>query len=211
MKGTIRRSRGMFRMLTVATAVAVGVTLGNGPASAEIDSTAHIVDGSGLTIEAIQQDTQIDFVPPLDGNPLSREWFHNGTAAFKISGEDADEFEGEITVGYQVGFPASFDGKITFGWSTPGLELELDSGGGAATLDSLIPQAGIELEVGFGPGIETIEAATGEISGEDGFIRMHGFHGTVTGVLGPTNIRPFVTVTSANGDSVTTYGQPWTI
>lgn len=208
MRETTRRARGMFRMLTVATAVAVGLTLGNGPASAEIDSTAHIVDGSGLTIEAIQEDTTIEFVPPLDGNPLSREWFHNGTAAFKISGEGADEFEGEITVGYQVGFPASFDGKLTFSWSTPGLELDLDGGG---TLDSLIPQAGVELEVGFGPGIETIEAATGEISGDEGFIRMHGFHGTVTGVVGPTNIRPFVTVTSANGDSVTTYGKPWTI
>ncbi|MDO3647336.1 MspA family porin [Nocardia mangyaensis] len=208
MRETTRRARGMFRTLTVATAVAVGLALGNGPASAEIDSTAHIVDGDGLTIEAIQEDTRIEFVPPLDGNPLTREWFHNGTAAFKISGEDADEFEGEITVGYQVGYPASFDGKLTFSWSTPGLELDFDGGG---TVDSLIPQAGVELEVGFGPGLETVEAATGEISGDEGFIRMHGFHGTVTGVVGPTNIRPFVTVTSANGDSVTTYGKPWTL
>ncbi|APE33227.1 porin [Nocardia mangyaensis] len=208
MRETTRRARGMFRTLTVATAVAVGLTLGNGPASAEIDSTAHIVDGDGLTIEAIQEDTRIEFVPPLDGNPLTREWFHNGTAAFKISGEDADEFEGEITVGYQVGYPASFDGKLTFAWSTPGLEIDFDGGG---TIDSLIPQAGVELEVGFGPGLETVEAATGEISGDEGFIRMHGFHGTVTGVVGPTNIRPFVTVTSANGDSVTTYGKPWTL
>ncbi|MBF6213999.1 MspA family porin [Nocardia puris] len=199
-------------MLTVATAAAIGLTLGNGPASAEIDSRAHIVDSAGLTIEAIQEDTLIEFIPPLDGNPLTREWFHNGTAAFKISGDGAEDFEGEITIGYQVGFPASFDGKLSFGWSTPGLELELGlDGGGAVTLDSLIPQAGVELEVGFGPGIETIEAATGEISGDEGFIRMHGFHGTVTGVVGPTNIRPFVTVKSSDGGTVTTYGKPWTL
>ncbi|UFS97082.1 MspA family porin [Nocardia huaxiensis] len=211
MRGTIRRGgRDVFRMLTVATAVTVGLALGNGPAWAEMDSTAHIVDGAGLTIEAIQQDTRIEFVPPLDGNPLTREWFHNGTAAFKISGPKADKFKGEITVGYQVGYPASLDGKLQFEWMTPGLELEL-SDGPTVTLDSLIPQAGVELEVGFGPGIESVEAATGEISGDEGFIRMHGFHGTVTGVLGQTNIRPFVTVTSENGDSVTTYGKPWTI
>ncbi|MFD4433956.1 MspA family porin, partial [Nocardia sp. NPDC058497] len=186
---TSRRNRGMRRMLTVATAAMIGLTLGHGGATAEvIDSQARIVDSADRTVNVIQKDTLISFVPPLDGNPTTREWFHDGTAAFRIDGPDADKWEGKIIIGYQVGYPASFDGKLKFEWMTPGLEVESELSNGAVpsvTIDSLIPQAGIELEVGLGPGIETIEAAEGEISGGEGFIRLHGFHGTVTGVGGP--------------------------
>lgn len=90
----------------------------------------------------------------------------------------------------------------------------MDLGGadiGVLKIDSLIPKAGVQLEAGFGPGIQTIECAGGDVSGTEGFIRLSGFHATITGVLGQTNIRPFVKLVSADGDTVITYGKPWTL
>ncbi|MFI9508331.1 MspA family porin [Nocardia sp. NPDC052566] len=205
------RCRGI-RMFAIATVAATGLVLGNGTATAAIDSTSTIVDHGDRAIEAIQSDTRIDFVPPLDGNPLTREWFHAGEAAYRISGPRAEDWTGHITIGYQVGYPATLNGKIKFQWYTPGLGMDLGGDNGALLkLDGLIPRLGLELEVGFGPGIQTIECAGGDISGVEGFIRMSGFHGTVTGVLGQTTIRPFVRVVSSSGDTVITYGRLWTI
>ncbi|WP_431950989.1 MspA family porin [Nocardia lijiangensis] len=205
------RYRGV-RAFALASVLAAGLVFGNGSAAAVIDSSNTIVDREDRAVEAIQADTRIDFVPPLDGNPLTREWFHHGEAAFKISGPHAEDWRGRITIGYQVGFPATLNGKIRFDYSTPGLGVDLGGGDGAVLkIDSLIPRLGLQVEVGFGPGIQTIECASGEISGTSGFLRMSGFHGTVTGVVGPTNIRPFVMVVGASGDTVITYGRLWTL
>ncbi|WP_174557049.1 MspA family porin, partial [Nocardia jejuensis] len=51
----------------------------------------------------------------------------------------------------------------------------------------------------------------GGVGGKDGYIRMSGFHGSVTGVLGQVTIRPWVRIVSSNGDIVMTYGPLWTI
>lgn len=212
MKDTTALRIRSLRILVMATAMASGLAFGTGAAGAQVDSSNQVVDHSDRTVEAIQSDTRIEFVPPLDGNPLSREWFHNGEASYRISGPNAAGWEGRISIGYQVGFPATLNGKLRFEYSTPGLGLDLGGGDGAILkLNDLIPRAGIELEVGFGPGIQTVECASGQVSGAEGFIRMSGFHGTVSGVLGKTTIRPFVSVVSASGDTVVTYGQLWTI
>lgn len=208
MKGNTQRTTA--RTMAVAAAITVGLAMGGGTGAAGIDSTNSVVDRQNRTVEAIQSDTRIDFVAPLDGNPLTREWFHNGTASFKVSGPHAQDWDGEITIGYQVGYPATLDGKIRFQWWTPSLGIELDDSPGL-NLGQLIPQAGVELAVGFGPGIQTVEAASGDVSGTEGFIRMSGFHGTVSGVLGQVTIRPWVRVVSDNGDTVITYGPLWTI
>ncbi len=197
-------------MFALASVLATGLAIGNGSAAAAIDSSNSIVDQSSRTVEAIQSDTRIDFVPPLDGNPLTREWFHNGEAAYRISGPNADKWSGKITIGYQVGYPATLNGRIRFEYRTPGLGLDLGNDS-VLKLDGLIPRLGIELEVGFGPGIKTIEVASGSVSGSEGYLRLGAFHGTVTGVLGQTNIRPFVAVTSSSGDTVITYGRLWSI
>ncbi|MEV6278716.1 MspA family porin [Nocardia sp. NPDC051832] len=209
MRETKLRARSV-RMFALASVLATGLAIGNGSAAAAIDSSNSIVDQSSRTVEAIQSDTRIDFVPPLDGNPLTREWFHHGEAAYRITGPNADKWSGKITIGYQVGFPATLNGRLRFEYSTPGLGLDLGDDS-VLKIDSLIPRLGVELEVGFGPGIKTIEVASGSVSGHEGFIRLGAFHGTVTGVLGPTNIRPFVAVTSSGGDTVITYGRLWTI
>jgi hypothetical protein len=199
-------------MFVMTSVVASGLIFANGIAGAAVDSTNSVVDHSDRVVEAIQSDTRIDFVPPLDGNPLTREWFHNGEAGFRISGPHAEDWTGHVTIGYQVGFPATFNGKLKFEWATPGLGLDLGGADGALlNIEGLIPRGGVELEVGFGPGIQTVECAGGDVSGSAGFVRMSGFHGTVTGVLGPTNIRPFVRVVGSSGDTVITYGRLWTI
>ncbi|WP_306364955.1 MspA family porin [Nocardia sp. CC227C] len=204
------KHRATVRTMAVAAAVTIGLALGSGTGLAGIDSSSSILDRQDRTIEAIQSDTRIDFVPPLDGNPLTREWFHHGTASYRISGPHAEDWEGHITIGYQVGYPATLDGKIRFQWWTPSLGVELDDSPGVS-LGGLIPQAGIELAVGFGPGIQTVEAAGGDVHGSEGFIRMSGMHATVSGVVGQVTIRPWVRVVSANGDAVITYGPLWTI
>ncbi|MBF6176287.1 MspA family porin [Nocardia blacklockiae] len=203
-------SRGVVRSLAAATAIAIGVALAGGTAGAGIDSASSIVDHGARTVEAIQADTRIDFVEPLDGNPLTREWFHQGRAGYRVSGPDAADWHGHITIGYMVGYPATLNGKIKFQYYTPGLGAELGTDPKLQVFD-LIPQVGVEVEVGTGPGIQTIECAGGDISGSDGFIQMSGFHGTVTGVIGQTTIRPYVKVVSADGDTVFTYGPVWKI
>lgn len=201
-----------IRLFAIATIVASGLVFGTGAAGAVVDSSNQIIDQQDRSIEAIQSDTRIDFVPPLDGNPLTREWFHNGEAAYRVAGPNAGDWRGHITIGYQVGYPATLSGKLKFNYSTPGLGVDLGGGDGAILkLDGLIPRAGVEIEVGFGPGIQTVECAGGDISGAAGFLRMSGFHGTVTGVVGQTTIRPFVKVVSSSGDAVYTYGRLWTI
>lgn len=199
-----------LRIAAMASAVAVGLTMGTGAAGAGIDASSTVLDGKDRTVEAIQSDTRIDFVAPLDGNPLTREWFHSGAASYRITGPDAEAWSGHITIGYQVGYPATLDGKIKFEWSTPSLSVEIGSDP-SATLDGLIPTAGIELAVGFGPGIQEVEVAGGDISGAEGVLRLSGFHGTVTGVLGQTNVRPFVKIVGSSGDTVVTYGKTFSI
>ncbi|MBF6209872.1 MspA family porin [Nocardia puris] len=204
-----RRARRVLTTGVALTAAAILTTGLTGTAAAEIESSNQIVDSAGRTVSAIQADTRIDFVAPLDGNPLTREWFHHGRAGFTVAGPDAGNWSGRITLGYQVGYPATAGGKLKFEYSTPGLGVELGTGA-VVKIEGLIPRGGIELEVGFGPGIQTVEVASGEISGTDGFLRVSGFHSTVTGVVGPTTIRPFVSVVGASGDTVVTYGPTWT-
>ncbi|WP_410875515.1 MspA family porin [Nocardia sp. A7] len=200
-----------LRIAAMASAVAVGLTMTAGAAGAGIDASSTVLDGRNRTVEAIQSDTRIDFVAPLDGNPLTREWFHSGAASYLVTGPDAEAWSGRITIGYQVGYPATLDGRIKFEWSTPSLGLEVGTDGPMVKLDGLIPRAGIELAAGFGPGIQEVEVAGGDISGADGVLRLSGFHGTVTGVLGQTNVRPFVKIVGSTGDTVVTYGKTFSI
>lgn len=195
--------------LAIAASTGASLILGAGTANAALDNATQIVTADGLSIEARQSDTDIQFMAPLDGNPLTREWTHSGVAGFRVGGGDTKDFSGKIVIGYQIGYPATLSGQIKFSYSTPSFGVSLGSDG--VSLGNLIPTLGVEISAGFGPGIQTVEVASGSISGAQGSIRISGFHGTVTGVLGQTNIRPYVTVTSSRGDSVTTYGKNWAI
>ncbi|MGW6700217.1 MspA family porin [Nocardia sp. NPDC055049] len=63
------------------------------------------------------------------------------------------------------------------------------------------------MEVDFGPGVKQVKAASGKISGATGKISIVHNLGTVTGVVGPASIQPYVIVVSDSGDTVTTFGR----
>lgn len=48
-----------------------------------------------------------------------------------------------------------------------------------------------------------------DVSGAEGAVAVSNAHGTVTGAAGGVLLRPFVRLISKDGDSVTTYGEPW--
>ena len=218
-----RRSRGLKSMsaAVVAGASVVGLVLGTGTASAAVDSSNSVVDANGNLITVTLSDTFINSVPPLDGNPLTREWFANGVAGWEVTGPDADDFEGTVAVGYQVGYPASLGGKITFGYTTPNISVGIsdigtDTPKGSVDSSDLLPSLGFEAEIAPGPGIVDATAASGNVQGTEGdaagasgTIQIANAHGTATGILGNVRVRPYVQVTSSTGDVAVTYGNPW--
>ncbi|WP_216899616.1 MspA family porin [Nocardia alni] len=197
--------RAIVCTLSAVAAIALGATVGASPADATIDGANSVIDHDLRTVQALSEDTRITAVQPMDGNPLTREWYHDGTAAFHVSGPGAKDWHGHITVGYMVGYPATLDGKLKFEYETPGLEFELTNPP-ALDFNDLVPRIGGELDVGLGPGVKSVDAADGDVHGAEGFIRLSGFHCTVTGVLGTTTIRPFVKLVSSDGDTVIAYG-----
>ncbi|MBX5329545.1 MspA family porin [Rhodococcus fascians] len=244
-----RRSRGLKSMsvAVAASASVVGLVLGTGTASAAVDSAKSIVDADGNTVTLTLSDSFVSGVAPLDGNPLTREWFYDGRASFDVQGPTADDFEGTLTAGLQIGYPLSLDGGVSVEWASPSANLGIGSGNessvtGTIPLDGtapsigpltgkgtstsgldigvqLIPQATATIDLAPGGGVVQSESAIatfneeaniskteGDAAGAQGSIQLAGVHGTATGILGNVTVRPYVTLLSAKGDSITTYG-----
>ncbi|MBY4013820.1 MspA family porin [Rhodococcus fascians] len=253
-----RRSRGLKSMsvAVAASASVVGLVLGTGTASAAVDSAKSIVDADGNTVTLTLSDSFVSGVAPLDGNPLTREWFYDGRASFDVQGPTADDFEGTLTAGLQIGYPLSLDGGVSVEWASPSANFGIGSTNtttgtlattvgalpgivanpGAAlgavplvgeaesksNLDvgvQLIPQATATIDLAPGGGVVQSESAIatfneeaniskteGDAAGAQGSIQLAGVHGTATGILGNVTVRPYVTLLSAKGDSITTYG-----
>lgn len=202
-----------LRLTTIATLALVAVTVRANadvqPAPVAPDSSDHMVT-DGLTVEVSQSGTNVQFVPPLDGNPLTREWFHSLTAGYKATGPKAAAFAGHIAIGYLVGYPATLNGKVSFDWKTPSLNATLCPSGCGPGVGDLVPQLGAEVSVQNGPGVQSVVAAQGDVQGPEGQVRVNNLHGSVTGVMGPMRLRPYVTIQVAHGDEVTTFGQTYT-
>ncbi|CAH0269244.1 MspA family porin [Rhodococcoides fascians] len=254
-----RRSRGLKSMsvAVAASASVVGLVLGTGTASAAVDSSNSVVDADGNTITVTLSDTFINGVAPLDGSPLTREWFANGKASYDVQGPSADDFEGTLKIGYQIGYPMSLGGGVTVSWASPTAKLGIGSsntstvtgtstagqllspgglgafvagaaieGVGESTsgLDvgvDLLPQATGTIALTNGPGVvqsesayavkndsADITSAEGDAAGTSGSIQVANLHGTATEILGNVTIRPYVSLTSATGDTAITYGVP---
>ncbi|QII00158.1 hypothetical protein BH92_09990 [Rhodococcoides fascians A21d2] len=247
-----RRSRGLKSMsvAVAASASVVGLVLGTGTASAAVDSAKSIVDADGNTVTLTLSDSFVSGVAPLDGNPLTREWFYDGRGSFDVQGPTADEFEGTLTAGLQIGYPLSLDGGVSIEWASPSAKLGIGSGntstiGATGTVEDLagidpldipieteatsksnldigvqlIPQATATIDLAPGGGVVQSESAIatfneeaniskseGDAAGAQGSIQLAGLHGTATGILGNVTVRPYVTLLSAKGDSITTYG-----
>lgn len=207
---THNRTSGMRRLTRIALmsmVATVALAIGNSTnAGAVVDATSHMVDQDGNDITVSMVDTQLMFVPPLDDSFLTREWFHTGRGDIQILGEKAKDFSGTVKMGYQVGYPATFTGSLTFNWETPNFEMAVGVNGIQPVFTSGLPTLGTTLSVGNGPGIVDIEVISASFTGDLTQIGMTSFHGSVTGVVGRTNIRPWVTVISNKGFRVTAIG-----
>jgi MspA protein len=73
----------------------------------------------------------------------------------------------------------------------------------------LIPGLAVSIDLGNGPGEQDVSTFKVDVSGADGAVTTAGAHGSVTGTGGGVALRPFARLTSSDGDSVTTYSEPW--
>ena len=186
-----------------------------GTSHAGLDNEMSVVDGTDRTLVIQQWDTFLNGVFPLDRNRLTREWFHSGRANYQVSGPGADKFEGTLELGYQIGFPWSLGVGINFSYTTPNFNLDQSDitafpfGFNSITTPPLLPGASISADLGNGPGIQEVATFSVDVAGPSGGVAVSNAHGTVTGAAGGVLLRPFARLISKNGDSVTTYGEPW--
>ncbi|MGN7134422.1 MspA family porin [Rhodococcoides corynebacterioides] len=224
----IRKTRKSLGAAVVAGASVVGLVLGTGTANAGVDASNTVVDADGNAITINLEDTFVNSVFPLDANPLTREWFGNGRITWSVAGPSADDFEGTVKVGYQVGYPGSLGGSLNIDWATPDVGLAIGQGEDGATFTpsadvQLLPVASANVEIAPGPGITQSESAiatlneeadiTGgeqDAAGTSGSIQLANVHGTATGILGNVRIRPYASIVSATGDTAVAYGPVWT-
>ncbi|MDN4522347.1 MspA family porin [Mycolicibacterium austroafricanum] len=201
------------RVLIAVVASIAALFASTGTSHAGLDNELSLVDGQGRTLTIQQWDTFLNGVFPLDRNRLTREWFHSGKATYIVAGEGADDFEGTLELGYQVGFPWSLGVSINFSYTTPNIAFDgwgLDNN----VVDSIVtpplfPGVSISADLGNGPGIQEVATFSVDVSGSGGSVAVSNAHGTVTGAAGGVLLRPFARLISSSGDSVTTYGAPW--
>ena len=204
------------RVLVVLATAFAALFVGAPASQAVLDNQMSLVDGGGRTMTIQQWDTYLDGVFPLDRNRLTREWFHSGRAKYSVAGPGADEFEGTLELGYQVGFPWSLGVGINFSYTTPNILLDdvsisplsFDPLGSVIT-PNLFPGVSISSDLGNGPGIQEVAWLSVDVAGPEGSVAVSNAHGTVTGAAGGVLLRPFARLISKAGDSVTTYGEPW--
>lgn len=211
--------KAISRVLIAMVAAIAALFVSTGTSHAGLDNELSLVDGSGKTLTIQQWDTFLNGVFPLDRNRLTREWFHSGRAAYIVAGDGADDFEGTLELGYQVGFPWSLGVGINFSYTTPNIAFDggsfIDLGdigafddGGVVT-PPLFPGVSISADLGNGPGIQEVATFSVDVAGPGGQVAVSNAHGTVTGAAGGVLLRPFARLVSSAGDSVTTYGEPW--
>ncbi|OBB72891.1 MspA family porin [Mycobacterium sp. 852014-52144_SCH5372336] len=207
----------MALVLAIAGALA-SLFVSSGTSHAGLDNELSLVDGKDRTLTIQQWDTFLNGVFPLDRNRLTREWFHSGRAKYIVAGPGADEFEGTLELGYQIGFPWSLGVGINFSYTTPNVLFDqaplnpagyLDPNNGFITTPNFFPGVSISADLGNGPGIQEVATFSVDVAGANGGVAVSNAHGTVTGAAGGVLLRPFARLISSSGDSVTTYGEPW--
>jgi hypothetical protein len=203
----------------IATVIAISGAIASlfvstGTSHAGLDNELSLVDGQDRTLTIQQWDTFLNGVFPLDRNRLTREWFHSGRAKYIVAGAGADDFEGTLELGYQIGFPWSLGVGINFSYTTPNILIDDGNLSGLDPFNSVItpnlfPGVSISADLGNGPGIQEVATFSVDVAGADGGVAVSNAHGTVTGAAGGVLLRPFARLIASSGDSVTTYGDPW--
>jgi hypothetical protein len=210
--------KAISRVLVALVAVFAALFASTGTSHAGLDNELSLVDGKDRTLTIQQWDTFLNGVFPLDRNRLTREWFHSGRAKYIVAGPGADEFEGTLELGYQIGFPWSLGVGINFSYTTPNILLDdaninpLSTGFnplGSVITPNLFPGVSFSADLGNGPGIQEVATFSVDVAGPAGGVAVSNAHGTVTGAAGGVLLRPFARLISSTGDSVTTYGEPW--
>ena len=203
--------KAITRVLLAMVAAVAALFVGTGTSHAGLDNELSLVDGKDRTLTIQQWDTFLNGVFPLDRNRLTREWFHSGKATYIVAGPGADEFEGTLELGYQIGFPWSLGVGINFSYTTPNILLDDASPSNPLQVitPNLFPGASISADLGNGPGIQEVATFSTDVSGPNGSVAVSNAHGTVTGAAGGVLLRPFARLIAKEGDSVTTYGEPW--
>ncbi|MGV0579134.1 MspA family porin [Mycolicibacterium elephantis] len=207
--------KNIWRLLVASLAATLASVGFSGPADAGLDSELSLLDGRERALTVQQWDTVLHGVFPIDRNRLTREWFHSGRAKYAVTGPDAEEFEGTVEMGYQIGFPWSLGVGINFSYTTPNILIDGGSfgvnpfGTDPIVTPNLFPGMSISAELGNGPGIQEVATVSIEVSGPKGGVAVSNAHGTVTGAAGGVLLRPFARLIATTGDSVTTYGETW--
>ena len=116
--------KAISRVLIAMVAAIAALFVSTGTSHAGLDNELSLVDGQDRTLTIQQWDTFLNGVFPLDRNRLTREWFHSGRAMYNVAGEGADDFEGTLELGYQIGFPWSLGVGINFSYTTPNILLD---------------------------------------------------------------------------------------
>jgi len=212
----------LTRVLVALIAAVSALFVGTGTSHAGLDNELSLVDGQGRTLTIQQWDTFLNGVFPLDRNRLTREWFHSGKAVYSVTGDGADDFEGTLELGYQIGFPWSLGVGLNFSYTTPNIALDAQDFGSVGinvptqfdflpgiTTPPFFPGVSISADLGNGPGIQEVATFSVDVKGPKGAVAVSNAHGTVTGAAGGVLLRPYARLISKAGDSVTTYGEPW--
>ena len=213
---TAREKMKAFSRVLVALVAAVAALFATtGTSHAGLDNELSLVDGKDRTLTIQQWDTFLNGVFPLDRNRLTREWFHSGSAVYSVVGPGSDEFEGTLELGYQIGFPWSLGVGLNFSYTTPNILIDDGNISGppfglnSVITPNLFPGVSISADLGNGPGIQEVATFSVDVTGPNGKVAVSNAHGTVTGAAGGVLLRPFARLISKDGDSVTTYGEPW--
>jgi len=209
----------IIRVLAAVSLSIATLFVSTGTSHAGLDNELSLVDGKGRTLTIQQWDTFLNGVFPLDRNRLTREWFHSGKAVYNVVGPGAGDFAGTLELGYQIGFPWSLGVGINFSYTTPNIALDAQDVIGTAngpidlfppiSTPPLLPGVSISADLGNGPGIQEVATFSVDVSGDHGAVAVSNAHGTVTGAAGGVLLRPYARIISKDGDSVTTYGEPW--
>ena len=160
------------RVLMAMVAAIAALFVSTGTSHAGLDNELSLVDGQDRTLTIQQWDTFLNGVFPLDRNRLTREWFHSGRAKYIVAGAGADEFEGTLELGYQIGFPWSLGVGINFSYTTPEhparrrrLQLRLQPARRSVITPNLFPGASISADLGNGPGIQEVATFSVDVAG----------------------------------------------
>src|SRR5688572_8222176 len=117
-------SRVLIALVIAISGAIAALFVSTGTSHAGLDNELSLVDGQDRTLTIQQWDTFLNGVFALDRNRLTREWFHSGRAKYIVAGPGAEEFEGTLELGYQIGFPWSLGVGINFSYTTPNILID---------------------------------------------------------------------------------------